>query len=105
MVSTATFRGTPDDSGRNRWWFIGAGTLLLLLGIAGLFMVITLTVASTLWYGVLLLTAGIVEIGEASRGLERPRHGALAPSGSSQACSISSAASSRCSVRSKRRSP
>ncbi|MGU3665344.1 HdeD family acid-resistance protein [Methylobacterium sp. A49B] len=70
MASIATFDGTTDESGRGRWWFVGIGTLLLVLGIAGLFMVITLTIASTLWYGALLLTAGIVEIVEA---LVKPR--------------------------------
>jgi len=70
MVSTATFNGTTDDAGRGRWWFIGVGTLLLILGIAGLFMVMTLTIASTLGYGALLLAAGIAEIVEA---LAKPR--------------------------------
>ncbi|QGY02427.1 hypothetical protein MMSR116_11505 [Methylobacterium mesophilicum SR1.6/6] len=70
MAGIATFDGTTDESGRGRWWFVGIGTLLLVLGIAGLFMVITLTIASTLWYGALLLTAGIVEIVEA---LVKPR--------------------------------
>lgn len=65
MVSIATFNGATDTAGRSRWWFIGAGVLLLLLGIVGLFMVVTVTIASTLWYGLLLLTAGIVEILEA----------------------------------------
>ncbi|MBE7198857.1 MAG: DUF308 domain-containing protein [Parafilimonas terrae] len=70
MASIAIFDGTTDEPGRGRWWFVGIGTLLLVLGIAGLFMVITLTIASTLWYGALLLTAGIVEIVEA---LVKPR--------------------------------
>jgi uncharacterized membrane protein HdeD (DUF308 family) len=39
--------------------------LLLILGIVGLFMVVTLTIASTLWYGILLIAAGIAEIVEA----------------------------------------
>lgn len=70
MVSTVTFNGTTDNAGRGRWWFIGVGTLVLILGIAGLSMVMSLTIASTLWYGVLLLMAGIVEIIEA---LAKPR--------------------------------
>jgi uncharacterized membrane protein HdeD (DUF308 family) len=41
------------------------GSVLLLLGSAGLLMVATLTLASTLWYGVLLLVAGAAEIVEA----------------------------------------
>ncbi|MBK3403260.1 DUF308 domain-containing protein [Methylorubrum populi] len=65
MGSIAAFNGAAATAGRSRWWFIGAGTLLLLLGIAGLFMVVTLTIASTIWYGALLLTAGIVEVVEA----------------------------------------
>ncbi|MGW5837920.1 HdeD family acid-resistance protein [Methylorubrum extorquens] len=65
MVSIAAFNGTADTAGRSRWWFTGAGALLLLFGIGGLFMVVTLTTVSTLWYGALLLVAGIVEIIEA----------------------------------------
>lgn len=65
MISIVTSNATSGVSGRGRGWFVGVGTLLLLLGIAGLSMVMTLTIASTLWYGALLLTAGIVEIVEA----------------------------------------
>lgn len=65
MSGTATFGNAPAGAGRGRGWFVGVGSVLLLLGIAGLFMVVTLTIASALWYGVLLLVAGIVEIVEA----------------------------------------
>jgi uncharacterized membrane protein HdeD (DUF308 family) len=49
----------------SRWWFIAAGIVLLILGLAGLYMSAVFTVASTLWYGVLLLMAGAAEIIEA----------------------------------------
>lgn len=70
MVGIATSNNRTGDAGRGRWWFIGVGTLLLILGVAGLFMGMSLTIASTLWYGVLLLTAGFAEIVEA---LAKPR--------------------------------
>ena len=65
MSSTAAFRHGPADTRHGRRWFIAMGSVLLLLGIAGLLMVGTLTLASTLWYGVLLLAAGVAEIVEA----------------------------------------
>ena len=43
------------DARPSRWWFIAAGVVLLVLGVAGLYMTAAFTVASTLWYGVLLL--------------------------------------------------
>jgi uncharacterized membrane protein HdeD (DUF308 family) len=65
MGSTATFGTLNVEAGRARGWFIAVGSLLLILGIVGLFMVVTLTIASTLWYGILLIAAGIAEIVEA----------------------------------------
>lgn len=65
MSGTATFGSPHVETGRARGWFIGVGSLLLVLGIVGLFMVVTLTIASTLWYGILLVAAGIAEIVEA----------------------------------------
>lgn len=65
MSGTATFGSPHVETGRARGWFIAVGSLLLVLGIVGLFMVVTLTIASTLWYGILLIAAGIAEIVEA----------------------------------------
>lgn len=65
MSGTATFGSPHVETGRARGWFIGVGSLLLVLGIVGLFMVVTLTIASTLWYGILLVAAGVAEIVEA----------------------------------------
>ncbi|MCF4129869.1 HdeD family acid-resistance protein [Methylobacterium sp. SyP6R] len=65
MSGSAIFDRSPLGAGRDRGWFIAIGCALLLLGAAGLFMVTTLTIASTLWFGILLLVAGIVEIVEA----------------------------------------
>lgn len=61
MSGTATFGTFHAGTGRARGWFIAVGSLLLVLGIVGLFMVVTLTIASTLWYGILLIAAGIAE--------------------------------------------
>lgn len=65
MSGTATLGSPHVETGRARGWFIAVGSLLLVLGIVGLFMVVTLTIASTLWYGILLIAAGIAEIVEA----------------------------------------
>lgn len=65
MTGTATMGPLHAGAGRARGWFLAVGILLLVLGIVGLFMVVSLTIASTLWYGVLLSAAGIAEIVEA----------------------------------------
>lgn len=65
MTGTATFGPLHAGTGRARGWLLAVGALLLVLGIVGLFMVVTLTIASTLWYGILLTAAGIAEIIEA----------------------------------------
>lgn len=70
MSSTATLKNASSSTWRSRWSFVTLGSLLVLLGFAGLFIMVTLTIASTLWYGVLLLAAGIFEIVEA---LVKPR--------------------------------
>ncbi|KMO33228.1 hypothetical protein VQ03_25310 [Methylobacterium tarhaniae] len=65
MSGSAIFDRPHLGAGRDRGWFIAIGCALLLLGAAGLFMVTTLTLASTLWFGILLIVAGAVEIVEA----------------------------------------
>ncbi|TGD97709.1 HdeD family acid-resistance protein [Methylobacterium nonmethylotrophicum] len=65
MSGPAIFDRPPLGAGRDRGWFIAIGCALLLLGAAGLFMVTTLTLVSTLWFGILLIVAGAVEIVEA----------------------------------------
>lgn len=65
MPVGATFGNVPASTLGGRWWFVGIGALLLILGIAGLFMAVSLTIASTLWYGILLSVAGLFEIIEA----------------------------------------
>lgn len=69
MSRIATFGTLPVQTGHARGWFIAVGTALLVLGIVGLFMAVTLTIVSTLWYGILLIAAGIAEIVE---GLTKP---------------------------------
>ncbi|ACA15351.1 conserved hypothetical protein [Methylobacterium sp. 4-46] len=70
MSGTAAFGNASADAGRNRWWFVAVGVLLLVLGLVGLSMTVAFTIASTLWFGVLLLVAGLGEIAEA---LARPK--------------------------------
>ncbi len=65
MSGLAILDRSPLGAGRGRGWFIAIGCALLLLGATDLFMVTTVTVANTLWFGILLIVAGIVEIIEA----------------------------------------
>lgn len=65
MGGTVTFGTLQTGAGRARGWLLAVGSLLLILGIVGLFIVVSLTIVSTLWYGVLLIAAGIAEIAEA----------------------------------------
>lgn len=73
MSGGAAFNESALATRANQWWFVAAGVVLLILGAAGLYMTVTLTVVSTFGYGVLLLIAGPAEIIEAvaqSRGSE-----------------------------------
>jgi uncharacterized membrane protein HdeD (DUF308 family) len=65
MGETATFGPGHGAAGRARGWFVAVGSVLLVLGVIGLSMVVSLTIASTLWYGILLIAAGVAEIVEA----------------------------------------
>lgn len=55
-----------------RRWLIGVGILTLLLGLAGLMMTVAFTIVGTIWYGMLLITAGAVQTVEA---IWRPAEG------------------------------
>lgn len=50
---------------RNWGWLLALGILFLLLGIAGLGMTFSMTVASVMFFGVLLLIGGIAQLIEA----------------------------------------
>ncbi|GJE02751.1 HdeD family acid-resistance protein [Methylobacterium isbiliense] len=66
MSSTMSPRDASAGAARGRWWLIAVGALLLALGLLGLSLTLAFTIASTLWYGVLLLVAGLGEIAEAA---------------------------------------
>lgn len=55
---------------RNANWFIFFGVIVTLLGITGLGMVVTLTLTSMIYFGVLLLVRGGVELLAAYRSRE-----------------------------------
>ncbi len=65
MANVSTSRYEPTDAWNGRWWFIGMGIVMLALGITGLLMTVAFTIVSTVWYGVLLMTAGAVQTLEA----------------------------------------
>jgi uncharacterized membrane protein HdeD (DUF308 family) len=65
-MSDATSPGyRPVRHWHGQWWSIAAGAVILILGIAGLFMTVSLTVVTVRWYGVLLIVAGAVQLIEA----------------------------------------
>ncbi|WP_132256937.1 HdeD family acid-resistance protein [Methylobacterium segetis] len=74
MSDVAALRNQNVGARPSRWWFTAAGAVLLVLGVAGLYMTVAFTVASTLWYGVLLLIAGPAEIIEAVAQTREPWH-------------------------------
>ncbi|WP_157961350.1 HdeD family acid-resistance protein [Microvirga flavescens] len=54
-----------SSAGRSaRFWLLGAGLLAILLGGIGLYMTLGITIASVMWYGALMLAAGLVQIVE-----------------------------------------
>jgi uncharacterized membrane protein HdeD (DUF308 family) len=46
---------------RNWGWLLTLGIVLILLGTAGLYMLVALTIVSALWFGALLLAGGIFQ--------------------------------------------
>ena len=55
---------------RNANWFIFFGVIVTILGITGLGMVVSLTLTSMIYFGVLLLVRGGVELLAAYRSRE-----------------------------------
>lgn len=53
------------DLGRNWGWLVSLGTLFVILGCIGLSMVVTLTLFSIFFIGVLFLIAGVAQIVDA----------------------------------------
>ena len=68
MGGTASPGYEPVRHWRTRRWPVAAGVAMLALGIAGLFMTVSFTIASVRWYGVLLIVAGAVQLLEAFTG-------------------------------------
>jgi uncharacterized membrane protein HdeD (DUF308 family) len=54
----------PDIISRNWGWLLGLGLILFLLGLIGLGMLIGVTYASMLFLGILLIIAGVIQIGD-----------------------------------------
>ena len=55
---------------RNATWFIIFGALITVLGFVGLGMVVSLTLTSMVYFGILLLVRGGVELVAAHRSRE-----------------------------------
>ena len=53
---------TQGANGTTRLWLLIAGMPALVLGLIGLYMTFGLTIAGAMWYGVLMLVAGIMQI-------------------------------------------
>ncbi|MGO4705600.1 HdeD family acid-resistance protein [Microvirga sp. 2MCAF38] len=51
-----------NESRNARFWLLLAGFLALLLGVIGLYLTFGLTIAGVIWYGALMLAAGLVQI-------------------------------------------
>lgn len=52
----------PTELQRNWGWLLGLGILFVILGCIGMGMVVGLTIASVLFFGVLLIIAGFCQI-------------------------------------------
>lgn len=52
---------------RNWGWLLALGVLMLALGVIGFGMLITLTIASAIWFAALLMVAGIAQMIDAFR--------------------------------------
>ncbi|NIX77771.1 HdeD family acid-resistance protein [Microvirga terricola] len=57
----ATVTALPKDRRSQGPWLLIAGVVALILGLIGLYFTLGLTVVSVLWYGVLLLAAGVMQ--------------------------------------------
>lgn len=51
-----------DDIGFHRGWLVAVGALFLLLGLIGLAMVSVMTVATVMFFGVMAILGGIVQL-------------------------------------------
>jgi uncharacterized membrane protein HdeD (DUF308 family) len=64
---SSTDPGHPATALPIRWkWVFALVVLCIALGIAGLFMTMTLMVAGVFWYGILLAIAGVAQVAEAA---------------------------------------
>ncbi|MBF9234176.1 DUF308 domain-containing protein [Microvirga sp. BT350] len=61
----ATVTALPRGRKSQGPWLLAAGAFAIVLGLIGLYFTFGLTVVSVLWYGVLLLTAGVMQCLEA----------------------------------------
>ena len=55
MATNLASAVVEPGAGRSRVWLLGVGVIALILGLAGLVMTLAFTVASVVWYGVLLI--------------------------------------------------
>jgi uncharacterized membrane protein HdeD (DUF308 family) len=65
-----TMTNVAGEIRKNRGWLMFIGILMVILGTAGLFMEVTLTVVSVLYFGVLVLFGGIVMLIDAFKAGE-----------------------------------
>jgi uncharacterized membrane protein HdeD (DUF308 family) len=63
--STALQKELFGDLQKNWGWLLGWGILSIILGVIGLGMTFALTVASVLFFGVLILVGGVIQFAEA----------------------------------------
>jgi uncharacterized membrane protein HdeD (DUF308 family) len=62
MATNLASAVVEPGAGRSRVWLLGVGVTALILGLAGLVMTLAFTVASVVWYGVLLIVAGAAQV-------------------------------------------
>jgi uncharacterized membrane protein HdeD (DUF308 family) len=65
-----TMANVAGEIRKNRGWLMFIGILMVILGTAGLFMEVTLTVVSVLYFGVLVLFGGVVMLIDAFKAGE-----------------------------------
>ena len=70
MATNTTDGAWVIGSLREHWtWMLALGILMVVLGVIGLYMAATLTIASVLLFGALLIIAGVARLIEAFRAL------------------------------------
>jgi len=66
VMTTTTAETSAVGQLRHNWgWLLGLGVLFLVLGFIGMSCVVTLTLSSTIVFGILILIGGVAQIIEA----------------------------------------